>query len=133
MTINCGNDQLRRLLQPQQRFVRVQTEIILEFGSHTAKHLNVGAGAKEFSPAAGDDNDLNAFIHPRFENARIELLHHLIRISIRRWIVQSDDRYATLDSVFNQRSFCHQHSCLSEHVTEPRAVATGLFGSDHYN
>ncbi len=92
MTIDCCNYQLWRLLQTRKRLVRVQTEIILEFRSHTAEHLNVGAGTKEFLTAARDDNDLRALVHPRFENARIELLHHFIRIGIRGRIVQSDDR-----------------------------------------
>src|SRR5439155_19919924 len=54
MTVDCCDDQLRRLLQTRKRFIRVQTEIIVELRRYISEYLNICAGAEKFLCDAGD-------------------------------------------------------------------------------
>jgi hypothetical protein len=112
MTINRGDHEFRCLLQTAKSLVRVQAEIVFEFRCYLAQHLDVCACAKEFFAAAGDYYHLDTFIHPRFENARIQLLHHLVGISICRRIVERQDRDTVFGSIIYELA-CMSGSCLS--------------------
>ena len=101
MTIYGGNHQLRRLLQAIQCFIRMQTEIVFELRRDIAEHCDISAGTEKLFAAAGNHNHLYAFIHPRRENSGIQLLHHLVRIGIRRRIIEGQKRNAVDDAEFD--------------------------------
>jgi hypothetical protein len=90
MSIDRSDHELRRLFQTRQRFVRVQTEIILERWRDVREHANVGARAKELLARARERDDLHRVVHARVENRAIELLHHLVAVGVRRRIVERD-------------------------------------------
>src|SRR5215204_4070638 len=90
MTINRCDHELGRLLEAIESLVRVKTEIVFVTWRNARKHLNVGAGAEKLLTFTGDYDDLDSFIHPRIEDRAIELLHHLVAVRVRRWIVESD-------------------------------------------
>ena len=69
----------------------MKTEIILEFRSHTAEHLNICARAEEFLALTSDDDHLHAFIHARCQNASVKLLHHLVAVRVRGRVVEPQE------------------------------------------
>ena len=79
----------------------MKTKVVFEFRCHVRKHLNVRARAKEFFAAAGNHDHLHAFIHAGRKNPRVELLHHLVGVSVRRRIVQRYNRDPFRDAIFN--------------------------------
>ena len=107
MAIDCRDDEFWCLFKSRKSFVRVQTKVILELRRHLAQHLNIRTRTKEFFAAAGNHNHLRALIHSRFEDAGVQLLHHLIRISIRRRIVECHYGYSVADNVLDQIFLCH--------------------------
>src|SRR5712692_8286532 len=102
MAIESRNDQFRRLLQPQERLIGVQAEVILELGARRPKHVDIRTGAEKFLARAAQNDHMSAVIHPHAEDRRVELLHHFVRIGIGRRIVQVQYRNAILDPVMNE-------------------------------
>src|SRR4030095_3325394 len=101
MSIDCGYHQLGRFLQTQKSFVRVKAEIVFERRCDISQHVDVSAGTKELLAFTRYHNDLNSIIHPRIENGAVELLHHLVGISVGWWIVKGEDRNTVCDLVIN--------------------------------
>jgi hypothetical protein len=51
VTVERRDHQLGRLLEPHERLVGVQAEVVLELGIGLLEHPDVGAGAEELVPA----------------------------------------------------------------------------------
>ena len=69
-------DVLGRMLQAQQRLVRVQAERVLEGRRDRAEHRDVGARAKELLTFTSQDDDLDVLVHARAQDG--------LRLSLRR-------------------------------------------------
>ena len=65
MPIHSGYYQLRRLLQPYQRLIGMQAEIVLEAGRDSIEHTDFRARAKELIALAAHDNDMHIIIEAR--------------------------------------------------------------------
>jgi REP element-mobilizing transposase RayT len=48
---------------------------------------------KNFSPAREHDH-VHALVHARPQDAAVEVLHHLVRVRVRRRVIQRQDRDA---------------------------------------
>ena len=92
------DDELRRVLEPEQRLVRVQAEVVLELGIRLLEHSDVGAGAEELLTRPAEHDDVDRRVHARGEDGRVDLEHHLVGIGVRRRIVQLDRRDAIRDA-----------------------------------
>src|SRR5207253_124899 len=77
VSVDRRDHELRRLLQPAERLVRVQAEVVLEVGSTLLKHLDIRPRAEELVARACQHQDVDGFIHSRIEDVHIELAHHL--------------------------------------------------------
>src|SRR5687767_368285 len=94
MTVDCSDHKLRRLLQAVESLVGVQTEVILKRRRDIREHLDVGARAEKLLTLTRNHDHLNSVVYPRSENRAIELLHHLVAVGVRRWIVERNGRNA---------------------------------------
>ena len=56
VTVERGDDELRRLLEAIERFVGVKAKVVLEGLVDLGKHLDVGTGAEETIAVAGQDD-----------------------------------------------------------------------------
>src|SRR5438105_1294484 len=100
--VDRRDHELRRLLEPAERLVRVQAEIVLEVGSTLLKHLDVGTGAEELvgllgvgrRRRAGDHQDMDRLVHPRVEDMGVKLPHHLVAVRVRGRVPQFEDHHA---------------------------------------
>ena len=70
-----------------------------------------------------EDDHVRALVHPRLQDRGVELLHHFVRIGIRRRVVQFDNRDAAIHSVVDQLLLvnrlrgCHHRLHLSNDST----------------
>ena len=99
MTVQRGDDQLRRLLEAVECFVGVQAEVVLEFRIRVVKHPDVRAGTEEPLAGAPQHDHVHTPIHPRVENRSVDLAHHVVRIRVRGRIVQLDRGDAVRDGI----------------------------------
>ncbi len=102
VTVQRRNHQFGSVLQPQQGFVGVQTEVVLEGGIDAGQHLDIGAGGKKLVARAGEHDHVHVVVHARFENRLVQLPVHLVGVGIRRRIGQLDDGHAAIDAVVDQ-------------------------------
>ena len=84
VAVERGDDELRRLLEAQQRLVGVEAEVVLERLVRLFEHVDVGAGAEELLAVAGDDEDVDVVVEARLEDGGVELLHHLVGVGVAR-------------------------------------------------
>ena len=91
VAVDGRDDELRRLLQARQRLVGVEAEVVFEGRRHLRQHRDVGARAEELLARAGDDDDVDGLVHPRAQDGRVELLHHLVRVGVRGRVVERED------------------------------------------
>ena len=103
MAVERGNRELRCLLEPVQRFIRVQAEEILEPRRDLVEHPNVRARGEELVALAADDDHMDAVVETRLQDRIIQLPHHFVGVGIRRRIVELDDREPFLRAVLNER------------------------------
>ena len=87
------------LLQAAQCFVRMEAEVVLELRIGVPEHADVRAGAEEFLARAAEHDDVDRAVHPRVEDRRIDLAHHLVRVRVRGRIVQLDRGDAVRDGI----------------------------------
>src|SRR5947208_5570372 len=81
VSVDRRDHELRRLLQPAERLVRVEAEVVLEVWGAVTKHLDVGTGAEELvgllgvggRRRAGDHQDMDTLVHPRVEDMGVKL------------------------------------------------------------
>ena len=102
MAVERGDDQLRRLLQPIERLIGVEAEVVLELWRDLREHLDVGPGGEELLARAAQDDDVHGIVHARVEDAGIERLVHLVGVGVRGRIVQLEDGHAVLDAIFDE-------------------------------
>ena len=91
VAVERGDHELRRLLQPRERFVGVQAEHVLELRRHRVEHADVRAGREELLALAGEHDHFDVGVEARVENRFVELAHHFVRVRIRRRIVHLDE------------------------------------------
>ena len=72
----------------------MKAKIVFKVWRHFGQHPDVRSGAEKLIAVPGDDNYMNVVIHPRIKNPAIQLLHHLIAVSVRRRIVERHKRNA---------------------------------------
>ena len=101
MAVQRCDDQLRRLLQPVQRFVRVQAEVVLELRRHRAQHRDVGTGTEEALARTPQHDHVHVRIEARLQNRLVQLAHHFIAVAIGRRHVQFEYGDATLGGIAN--------------------------------
>ena len=101
MPIQRGDDQLRRLLEPQQRLIRVQTEEVFELRRHLGQHLDVRAGGEKLLARAAQQDDVHFVIHPSLQDAFVQLAIHFVGVCVRRGIVQFEDCNALFHPVID--------------------------------
>jgi hypothetical protein len=53
-------------------------------------------------PRAAEDDHVHGVIHARLEDARIQLLVHLVGVGVRRGIVQLEDRHSVFDAIIDE-------------------------------
>ena len=104
MPVQRGDDQLRRLLETEQRLVRVQAEVVLEPRRDLGKHLDVRAGGEELVARAAQHDHVYGIVHPRFEDARVQFFVHFVRVGVGGGIVQLEDRHPFLNPIIDQIS-----------------------------
>ncbi len=104
MAVHGGDDELRGLLQPQERFVGVEAEHVFEGRRDLGEHVDVRARAEELLPLAAQDEHVDGFVHARVEDAGIQLAVHLVRVGIRRGIIQFEDRHAAFNAIIDEVS-----------------------------
>src|SRR5271170_4632855 len=91
MAVDGRNDELRRVLEPQQRLVGVKPEIIRKARVRLFEHVDVHAGAKVPIAVPGQDDDMHVVVEPGFQDAGVELFERLVRVSVERRIGQRDE------------------------------------------
>ena len=101
MSVQRGDHELRRLLQPQQRLVRMQAEVVFELRRHLGQHLDVGPGGEELLSRAAHEDDVDLVIHASLQDALIQLAIHFVRVGIGRRIIQFEDRHTLFHSVID--------------------------------
>ena len=111
VAVQSRDNELRRLLEARKRLIGMQTEIILKCGVRLRQHRDTRARGEEFLARAAQHNHVNALIHSRAQNRGIELLHHLVRVGIRRGIVHLNDGQATVVLILDQLFLLHQSRC----------------------
>ena len=117
VSVQCGDHQLGRVLQAQQRLIGMQAEVILESRIDADQHLDVRAGGKEFIARAGQHDHVHIVVHARLEDGLIELPVHLVGVGIGRRIAQFDHRHTGVHPVVDQlfrsfaacRLYCRRH------------------------
>jgi hypothetical protein len=102
VAVDRGDDQLRRLLEARQRLVGVQAEVVLEVRIDGLEHVDVRAGAEELLARARDQDDEDLRVEARLEDALVEVPHHLVRVGVRRRIVEREDGDAALLAKLDQ-------------------------------
>src|SRR4051812_46077182 len=103
MSVDGRNYELGRVLQAQQRFVRVQAEIVLKSRIHAGQHADVCARAEEVS-CAGEYDHMHAVVHAGRKNSLVQLPVHLIAVSIGRRITQFNDSDSGIISIVDESS-----------------------------
>jgi hypothetical protein len=90
VTVQRGNHELRRLLEPVHRLVGVQAEAVFPLGLGLREHRDVRPGAEELLARATDDDDVHGRVHARGKDRIVDLAHHLVRVGVRRRVAQLD-------------------------------------------
>jgi len=85
MTVQSSQHQLGRLLESVQGLVGMQAEVVLEVGIGALQHVDVGAGAEELLPQAGEYQDVDVGVEPSLENGLVQLAHHLVGVAVGGW------------------------------------------------
>ena len=79
MAVQRRDDQLRCLLEPGQRLVGVQAEVVLEVGIRVLEHPDIGAGAEELLAGAAEHDDVDVPASMRASSTAASIsLHHLV-------------------------------------------------------
>ena len=94
--------ELRRVLEADERLVRVQAEVVFEGGVGLPEHGDVGAGAEELLAVAGQHEHVHVVVEARLEDRRVEVLHHLVRVAVDRRVVEREERDAALGQVVDE-------------------------------
>ena len=94
VAVEGGDDELGGVLEAVQGLVRVKAEVVFEVGFCLVEHADVGAGTEEFVAGAGEDENVDGFVHSRVENRRVQLLHHLVAVGVCRRRVELENRDA---------------------------------------
>jgi hypothetical protein len=131
VAVKGSDDKFGSLLETAKRFVGVEAEIVFELRVGLCEHRDAGArGEKLFASAAHDDN-VDGLVHAGLEDGRVELLHHVVGISVGGWIVHFKDGDAIFDAVFDEFFGCHAGSgchlfspAVSPSETSPKPCAT---------
>ena len=90
------------MLQPVQRFVGVQGEVVQEAGGDPLHHADVRSGGEEPLAATGQNDDVDVVVEPRLHDGVVELAHHVERVRVRRRIVELDEANPILDAIVHQ-------------------------------
>src|SRR5205823_1007351 len=98
VSVQRGDDKLRRLLEAQQRLVRVQAEEVFESGGYLGQHLDVRAGGEELVACAAEHDHVHFVVHARAEDALIQFAVHFVGVGVCGRIVQLENRHALFDS-----------------------------------
>src|SRR6266508_5149020 len=72
MAVYRGDNNFRRVFQSHQHFVAVESEIVFKTEGLTGKHVDVGAGRKEFFYLAGQHDGMYVLVKPSLENRRVQ-------------------------------------------------------------
>src|SRR5260370_40870531 len=120
MPVDRRDHELRRVLQPQRGFMRVQEEVILERWIDRGQHLDVCAGGEKLIACAREYDDVNIVIHARLEDGLVEMTVHLGGVSVSRRIVHLDHGHAGVGAIVDEwvRGFaggrlgCGRHKLL---------------------
>ena len=102
MAVDRGDHELRRVLQPQQCFVCVQAEVILERRIDRGQHLDVRASGEKLVAHAGEHDHVHIVIHARPEDGLVELAVHFVGVGVRRRIVHLDHGHAGVGAIVDE-------------------------------
>jgi hypothetical protein len=98
----CGDHEFRRVLQAQQRFVRVQAEVILKGGIDRGQHLDVRARGEKLVAYAREHDHVHVVIHARLEDSLVELAIHFVGVGVRRGIVHLDHGHSGVGAIVDE-------------------------------
>src|SRR5205823_10976454 len=87
VAVQRSNYQLWGVLKPQQHFVGMQAEVILEGWIDAGQHPYVRARRKKLVTGATEQYDVNVIVHAGPQDGLIELAIHFVGVSIRRRII----------------------------------------------
>ncbi len=104
VAVERRDHQLRRLLEPRQRLVGVQAEVVLEVRVRRLEHVDVGAGAEDLLAGAGEHDDVDRRVEAGLEDAVVELAHHLVGVGVGRRVVEGEVGDPLPDLVVHQRA-----------------------------
>ena len=110
-----------------ERLVRMEAEVVLELRRDLRKHLDVRAGGEELVARAAEHDDVDVVVHTRIEDARIELLVHLVGVGVGGGIVQLEDRHPFFHPIVDQTS-SHDVSCSVNAARIVRQAISGVAG-----
>src|SRR5262249_34936462 len=82
VAVERGDHQLGRVLQPEQRLIGMQAEIVFEGWIDAGQHLDVGAGGEKFVARPGQEQDVDVVVHARLQDALVDLPVHLVGVGI---------------------------------------------------
>ena len=89
--VQRGDHQLGRVLQAQQRLVRVQAEVVLEGRIDAGQHLDVRAGGEELVARARQHDHVDVVVHARRQDRIVQLPVHLVGVGVGGRIEHLDD------------------------------------------
>ena len=92
VAVERRDHELRRLLEPVQRLVRVQAEVVLELRIGVLEHADVAPAQKNFSPAPVSTMTWTASSMRAVEDRGVELAHHLVAVGVGGRLVQRQQR-----------------------------------------
>src|SRR5206468_3828979 len=95
--VQCGDRELRRLLQAVEGLVGMQAEEEFEARGHAVQHADVRAGGEELVAVTAQHHHVDVVVKARPQDRLVELTHHLVGVRIGGRVVQLDDRDATFD------------------------------------
>jgi hypothetical protein len=110
MAIDGSDHQLRRVLEAQQHFVGMETEIVFECGIDAGQHLDVCAGREKLIACAGQHDHVNVILHAGTQDCVIELPVHLVGVGVGGRIAHLDNCHTAFGAVIH-KLLCSFASC----------------------
>ena len=91
----------------------MEAKIIFVDRINTGEHVDVRPGGEELVTGAGENHDVDIFVHACAQDSVVELPVHLVRVGVGGWIIDLEDGRAGVNTVADQGLldcfFCCRH------------------------